>query len=147
MARSHLMRWLAMAALGLGLSACSESPTEPQIERQVDQQTAVMLLRAATATDLAIAASDVLERIVPAISDSTALTSLRNSLISLDDALASRSVKDLTLSTDRLKNAFEHYTNVNEGFMYDPDLGAVRVLLDQLLYITANPPIDTLQAK
>ena len=147
MARSHLKRWLAMAALGLGLSACSESATEPQIERQVDQQAAVMLLRAATASDLSIASSDVLERIVPAISDSTALTALRNSLISLDDALTSRSLKDLTLSADRLKNAFELYTNVNEGFMYDPDLGAVRVLLDQLLYVTANPPIDTLQAK
>ena len=136
-----------MAALGLGLSACNESATGPQIDPQVDQQAAIMLLRATTAADLSIGANDVLQRILPAISDSTALSALRNSVISLDDALTSRSLKDLTLSADRLKNAFEHYTNVNEGFMYDPDLGAVRVLLDQLLYVTANPPIDTLQAK
>ena len=147
MARSHLKRWLAMAALGLGLSACSESATEPQIDRQVDQQAADLLLAATTAADLAIGASDVLDRIMPAMSDSTALTALRNSVMSLDGALTSRSLKELTLSTDRLKNAFEHYTNINEGFMNDPDLGAVRVLLDQLLYVTANPPIDTLQAK
>ena len=147
MARSHLKRWLAMAALGLGLSACSESPTEPQIDRQVDQQPAVTLLRATTAADLTIGMSDVLERILPAMSDSTALSALRNSVFSLDGALTSRSLKELTLSTDRLKNAFEHYTNVNEDFIYDPDLGAVRVLLDQLLYITANPPLDTLETK
>ena len=147
MARSHLKRWLAMAALGLGLSACSESATGPQIDPQVDQQLAVILLGATTAADLSIGASDVLQRILPAISDSTALTSLRNSVISVDDALTSRSLKELTLSVDRLKNAFDHYTNVNDGFMYDPDLGAVRVLLDQLLYVTANPPLDTLQTK
>jgi hypothetical protein len=140
-----------MAALGLGLSACSESTTEPQIESQidphVDQLSAVELLRATTATDLSIGASDVLQRILPAISDSTALTALRNSVISVDGALTSRSLKELTLSTDRLKSAFDHYTNINEGFMFDPDLGAVRVLLDQLLYVTANPPLDTLQTK
>jgi hypothetical protein len=140
-----------MAALGLGLSACRESATgpqiDPQIDPQVDQQLAVMLLRATTAADLSIGASDVLQRILPAISDSTALTSLMNSVIAVDDALTSRSLKELTLSTDRLKNTFDHYANVNEGFMYDPDLGAVRVLLDQLLYVTANPPLDTLQTK
>jgi hypothetical protein len=154
MARSHLKRWfraaarfMAMAALGLGLSACSESATGPQIDRQVDQQPEVMLLRATTAADLSIGASDVLQRLLPAISDSTAITALRNSVISLDGALTSRSLKELTLSTDRLKTAFDHYTNINEGIMNDPDLGAVRVLLDQLLYVTANPPVDTLQTK
>jgi len=136
-----------MAALVLVLTACSESATGPQIDRQVDQQTAVVLLRATTAADLTIGASDVLDRILPAVSDSTSLSALRNSVISLDGPLTSRSLKELTASTERLKNAFDHFTNVNEGVIHDPDLGAVRVLLDQLLYITANPPLDTLQAK
>ncbi len=145
MASPHPARTLVVLALAVTLGACSEQTTDPTLVKP--RQPPVVLLKAEVASRLLVGVTDLIERVIPSLDEPAQRSPLTDALSSLAAVLTTRELAELRPASERLSAAFEVYAAAKENSLIDPDLASVRLLVDQVLYISMNPPLDTLNTK
>lgn len=138
-----ISRAALLLLVATALAGCEEAIEPNRIEKPVY----VKLLKAETATILTISASDVIDRIVPTLTDGPRLPALRDALNVLTGALASREPSQFLSAVNQVRTAFDGYAAGREDAVVDPDLGAVRLLVEHAQYFTMSMPLDSVLAK
>jgi hypothetical protein len=141
---SH-QKWRAARVLLLAtvLAGCEDSIEPNHIERPVYEKR----LKAETALTLTIGATDVIERVVPGLSDSPKLAALKDALNVLNGALSTREPSQFVAAVNQVRTAFDGYTAGREDAVVDPDIGAIRLLVEHAQYFTMSMPLDSVLAK
>ncbi len=123
-----------LPVLALFLVACGDSafapPEEPMIE-------------SSAAASLTLAVEDAIERLIPGLTESDQLPALSVSLTQISSALTTRLPAQLSVSAEVLRNAFDAYAATQPDVDDNPDLAAVRVLLEDLQLMSQSPPLQS----
>jgi len=141
--RSSVYRAAPVLLLSLGVAAC-EAAIEPN---QIEKPVYIQLLDAETAGVLMISATDVVERIVPSLEDGAKLAALRAALSGFNAALVTRKPDQFRSSVEQLRAAFDGYAGAREDAAIDPDIGAIRLLVEHAQYFSVSMPLDSVLAK
>jgi hypothetical protein len=120
-------------ALAFLLVACSENAFEPPQEPMIESKAAAAL---------AVAVDDAIERLLPSLNESDRLPALTLSLSEINTALSARHPVQLSNSAEALRSAFDAYVATQDEVEDNPDLAAVRVLLDDLQLMSLSPPLE-----
>jgi hypothetical protein len=90
-----------------------------------------MLLELNAAATLSVAAQDVIDRVLGGLDESTERNGIDAAVRSLSAALVSRVPGELTTSAESFRVSFDRYAATQPEGSFNPDLEAVRLLLDE----------------
>jgi len=142
----HAPRVTAALALATVLAACGNDAAEPP-EATLDRPVLIVQLKAEPAHAMGISVSDVLDRVAPALDEDEQLPAVKVALVGVQDALLARNPVELVLAVVAFRRSFDTYVLTREDGTVHPDIGVVRLLLEDVSKLAVNPPLDTLKVK
>ena len=131
-----------IVSISMLLVACGDVPTGPP-----EAVPPAVQLEAETAANLTFAVDDALDRLLPELPASERLPGLQVALTGVNVALTSRQPLRLAASSISLRQALDAYAATQEDSELNPDLAAVRLLLDEVQLTAVTPPVQSSQSR
>jgi hypothetical protein len=121
------------------MATCDKEPAAPK-QAQVPPTAATQaVIDEKLSVEVGDEVDDVLTRVLPALGDAQSVASLRSSLGALRAALASRDIALIVTARTSLAASVNAFATGDRDSV-KPDIAVVRLLLDQVDAVAANPP-------
>jgi hypothetical protein len=119
------------------MATCDKEPAAPK--QAPPSAAAQAVIDEKLSVELGDQVDDVLTRVVPALGDEKSVASLRSSLGALHAALASRDIALIVTARTSLAASVDAFATGDRDTV-KPDIAVMRLLLDQVNAVAANPP-------